>query len=267
MGDIRKPLFVASLVLILLVVLMEVGSLGVLGGAAPPPGSLDSLLPPVDPNDPNSVALAGAMQDSKGDLASMLGQDKPPGRAIPAMALLDGVLLLITALWAVDVLLGSNVYAVASAPTTCVVSLLLTISSIITIIVALVFLLLMVGLLLAVPFGTLAYLALYGFFNRGGAAGALGLIMTLKIAYLICLVIAQPDILRRPSIILLAFTSLLANVIISFLHGLVPGFLVSITDDVAAIVMGILAVIWALFYLIGAILPTLRVVKSLFSFK
>ncbi len=265
MGDKRKPLFIVTFLLILVVVLMEVGSLGVLGGAAPAPGSLTSLLPPPDPKDPNSLALAEAMQDSKNDLEQMLGQDRPPGRAIPMMALLDGILLLITALWALDVLFGSNLYATVSAPVTCVVSFLLILSAILAIILALVFLLLMVSLLLAVPFGTLAYLALYGFFNRGGAAGALALILTLKIAYSICLVIAQPDVLRRLSILLLVLTSFLANLIIGFLHGLVPGFLVSITDDIAAIVMGILGLIWAIIYLISAIMPTLRVIKNLFN--
>ena len=32
----------------------------------------------------------------------------------------------------------------------------------------------------AVPFGTIAYLAVWGFFNRGGASGTLGLLMPLK---------------------------------------------------------------------------------------
>ena len=47
--------------------------------------------------------------------------------------------------------------------------------------------------------------------------------------------------------------SLLGNVIITFLHGFPPGFLVSITDVIGAIIVAILAVIWAIFLLIGAI--------------
>jgi hypothetical protein len=48
-------------------------------------------------------------------------------------------------------------------------------------------------------------------------------------------------------------TSLLANIVVSFLHGLVPFVLVSILDAVAAIVVGVLAAIWALIKLIGSI--------------
>ena len=48
-------------------------------------------------------------------------------------------------------------------------------------------------------------------------------------------------------------TSFLANLIVSFLHGLVPFPLVSITDAVAGIIVGILALIWAIVILIGSI--------------
>jgi len=79
-------------------------------------------------------------------------------------------------------------------------------------------------------------------------------------------VFSHKRFLENKGLVLIILTSLLATVIISFLHGLVPSFLVSITDNIAAIITAILAAIWALFYLIGsipAIIKVLRVDRAL----
>jgi hypothetical protein len=99
----------------------------------------------------------------------------------------------------------------------------------------------------------LIYLAVYGFFNRGGAGITLGLLMTLKIAFGVCLVLAQQRFLQNRGLVLMVLTSFAATAIISFLHGLVPGFLVSITDAIGAIIVAIPAVIWAIFLLFGSL--------------
>jgi hypothetical protein len=49
--------------------------------------------------------------------------------------------------------------------------------------------------------------------------------------------------------------------IIGFLHNFVPGFLVNITDPLAAIVVAILAVIWALFLLVGSLLSVIKALR------
>jgi hypothetical protein len=59
---------------------------------------------------------------------------------------------------------------------------------------------------------------------------------------------------------LMVLTSFLAILIISFLHGLVPIILVSITDMIAAIIIGIIAVIWAIVLLIGGIVGLVKAV-------
>jgi hypothetical protein len=56
-------------------------------------------------------------------------------------------------------------------------------------------------------------------------------------------------------------TSLLANIVVSFLHGLMPMFLVSILDMVAAIVVGVLAAIWAIVKLFGSIPGVLKGIR------
>ena len=52
----------------------------------------------------------------------------------------------------------------------------------------------------------------------------------------------------------------LANIVVAFLHGLVPIILVSIADDLAAVILAIVAIVWAIILLIGSI-PA--VVKSI----
>ena len=69
---------------------------------------------------------------------------------------------------------------------------------------------------------------------------------------------AHPRFLQNKGLVLLFLTSLLGGLIVSFLHGFVPVILVSITDGVAAIIIAILAIIWCIFFLIGAIVSIFR---------
>jgi hypothetical protein len=142
------------------------------------------------------------------------------------------------------------------------VSLLVLLTAIGLIFAAIALLFLMIGMLLAPIFGTIAYFILFGPFDRAGASATLSLTMLLKIGFAICLVLAQQRFLQNTGLVLLIATSLLASVIVSFLQGLVPGFLVSITDDIAAIVVAILAVIWAIIFLIGAIPAIIKAISS-----
>ena len=77
--------------------------------------------------------------------------------------------------------------------------------------------------------------------------------MFLKVAFAVVLVLAQQRFLQNKGFVLIIVTSLIANIVIGFLHGLVPVILVSITDAVAAIIVLVLALIWAVFLLIGSI--------------
>jgi hypothetical protein len=89
--------------------------------------------------------------------------------------------------------------------------------------------------------------------------------MSLKLAFAVVLLLAHQRFLQNKGLVLIILTSLLANVILSFLHGIVPRLLVSITDAIGAIVVGILAAVWALIFLIGsipAIVKALRVDRA-----
>jgi hypothetical protein len=77
--------------------------------------------------------------------------------------------------------------------------------------------------------------------------------MTLKLAFIACLVLGQQRFIQNKGLVFMIVTSLAGNVIVGFLHGFLPRFLASITDAISGIVVGIIAVIWAIILLVGAI--------------
>jgi hypothetical protein len=120
----------------------------------------------------------------------------------------------------------------------------------------------MVALFFAFPFGTIAYLAIWGFFPRGGAAALLSSLMFLKLVCAGALVAAHQRFLQNKGLILLMLTSLVATLVVAFLHGLVPGILVSITDGIGAIIVSIVAIIWAVILLIGSVPAVVKAFRS-----
>jgi hypothetical protein len=181
------------------------------------------------------------------------GSGSPPGYGIPYLALVDGIVAYSLALMVLALVLNPNVQAKLQGIVTLILSFFLALGSLVLILVAFVKLLIMVALFFAAPFGTIAYLAVWGDFPKAAAAIILSLILLLKLGAAICLPLAQQRFLKLKSLILLIATSFLATIVVSFLHGIVPGPLVSITDALAAIIVGILALIWAVVILIGSI--------------
>src|SRR5262245_36051002 len=221
MNELRTPFFVVALVLMALVVLVEVGSPLILGG-----GPADAAL--VEQGDKLDVNV----QDTG-------GVEQPPGRGISYLVLVDGILLYTVALMGVALLIPDRVHARVQGVVTLIGSIILIIVAIVLVIIAFIELLVMVTLLAATPFGTIAYLALWGFFPRGDAAVLLGLIMFLKLAFCVFLMLAQQRFLMMKGLMALVVTSLVCTVIIAFLHGLVPIVLVSIFDDIGALIVAI----------------------------
>lgn len=89
----------------------------------------------------------------------------------------------------------------------------------------------------------------------------LTLLMSLKLAFGILLYFAHPRFLENKGLVLIVLTSLLSQLIISCFQGFPPGFLISITDAVGAIVVGILAAIWALIILIGSVPAVVKAMR------
>lgn len=244
MGGLRVPFFVVAAAAIVLVVLVELGS-PLLLGAAPPSGGL--------------AAPAGALGIEPGDVGAV---EKPPGFGVRYLVLVDVIALYTIGLMAAGLVLPDGLTGRLQGLLTLVGSIVLIIVSIVLLIVVVVTLFLMIGLLVSAPFGTIAYVALYGFFPRGDAAVLLSLLMFLKVVFCVLLVLAQPRFLQNKGLVLLVLTSLVGNLVVAFLHGLVPGLLVSITDAVAAIVLAVLAIVWGIVLLIGSVPAVVKAIKA-----
>lgn len=227
LDELRKPFLVIALVLILLVVIVEVSSNLLLDLGTPGAASLDA---------------------------------ETPGYGITYLAFLDTFVFYITLLIGLGMIIPERVQGRIQGIATLIVSFLGCLGTIFAIIACLIMLIIMVTLLLAPIFGTIAYLAIYGHFDRTGAAVTLSLIMMLKLGFVVCLLLAHQRFLQNKGLVLIVLTSLVANLIIGFLHNFVPGMLVSITDAIGAIIVGILAVIWAIVLLIFAIISIIKAI-------
>jgi hypothetical protein len=218
---IRRPFLVASVILAAFVVLVEVGS-----------------------------AIA----------QRFLATGEPPGLGIPYMALVDGILLYTLILITVSLVVPERVIGRVQGCVTLILAILLILAGLVMVMIAFFLLLLMIGLI-ASFFGAIVYAALFGFFPRDRAAVILGLLLTLKIAAAVCLVLAHQRFLTNKGLVALVLTSLIVNVVVAFLHDLPPGLLVSVTDAIAGIIVAIVAIIWAVALLIGAVIAVLRVLQ------
>ncbi len=253
MDELRKPLFIIALILALLIVLVETGSNLFSKGEARDAQAIRAQLNEIDPE------LARSMDESlpAGSKNSLQGKS-PPGYGIPDMALLDGLMLYSVCLMGISFLLTDRLIGRVQGVVTLIVSLVVLLVAIFKIIATLIKVFLMLGLFTAAPFGTIAYMAMWGFFDRGTATALLSLLLFLKLAFAVCLILAHQRFLQNKGLVAIILFSLLANLIVSFLHGLVPVFLVSITDGVAGIIVLIIAAIWAIILLIGAIISILK---------
>jgi hypothetical protein len=171
--------------------------------------------------------------------------------------LVDGLLLFSLLLIGLGVIVPPAIQARFQGVLTLLYALFVIITAIVLILKALAATILMISMLLAFPFGTIVYLAKWADFNRAGAAAILSVFFTIKLFIAGSVVLAHQRFLQNLGLILIIIGSLVANIIISFLHALVPGFLVSISDAIAGIVVGIVGVILAVVLLIAAILSTI----------
>jgi hypothetical protein len=181
-----------------------------------------------------------------------------PGLGIPSLAAVDALLLLTVTIMALGALaIWPSLLARLNGIVSVIVAFLTLLASLGLVFVAFGLVMLMVGLFLAPPFGTAVYVAVFGHFNRGDASVTLALLMLLKVIAAICVVLGSPYALKSLLFVLMFTSSILLTFLLSFLHGLPPGVLVSITDGVGAIIAFVVAIIWAIIYLVGGIVALL----------
>ena len=197
MDRLRTPFLVVALIAFFLICLCELGSL----------------------------ALLGSENDT--DLTS-------PGLGIPMMAFTDGIVFSTLLMMTLAVVISPQVFGAIQGIISFIVMLLTVIGGIIAIYIAFGLLMLMFSLLMAVPFGTAVYFAAYADFEVGEARAVLSAILLFKIVAVVCVFLAQQKFLEVKGLVFLVLCSFLAGFVISLLHALPPGFLVSITDAVKA---------------------------------
>jgi hypothetical protein len=256
--SLRKPFLIAAVLVVLVALLSCLGSSLVTG----PPPFADRVNQTL--SNPQTVALLEKFDIDPGDAHDSLSDtlpENPPGMGIPALALIEGLLLLVLVITAAPLLIGERITGVLTGGVSIIGGLVVLLAAIATAIVSFTALMLMVSLLLSVPFGTLAYLAIFGSFDTGGAAVFTSLVLGLTLAALVLLVLAQQRFLKGKGLLLLLLTAVLLTFVTSLLHSIVPGFLVSITDALAALITAIVSAIWALLVVIGGIVSAVRVLQ------
>lgn len=183
------------------------------------------------------------------------------GWAIPALTLLDVQLAFTAALLAAPLIFPESITGRIQGIVTFIVALILVIASILAALAAFALLTTLIALLTAVPAGPAAYAARgYANFPNGAAAATLAFIMACKLGSIAALVLAHQRFLANKGFMLMIGTSLLATILISFLHGFVPSFLASVTDAIGALIVAILALIWAV---VGLIFGAIAVFRAL----
>ena len=225
--DLRKPFFIVSLICIGLAVLVELGSMAVIS---------------------NTTSAAASLEAPT------------PGRGIPTLALLDGLVFYATIIMGLALIIPERIQGRLQGIVTLVVAIILLLAAIPVVIGEITLLILMVSLLLSPPFGTIAYLVAFGSFNTDGARIAISTIMLLKILFAIFLILAHQRFLQNKGLMLIIITSFVATFVLGFLQSFVPGILVSITDDIGAIIICILAIIWDLIYVLGGIISVVKII-------
>lgn len=253
--QIRKPFFWAALIAWLLVVLVELGS-----GFLPVPDVSARELrasimrdQPADQDPPDDADLQNMVRARR-------EQPPRPGYAITALIAFDGMAFLGMFWMGAGLVISRRLVGRVQGIVSLILALVTILGGIIAAFVLLALLFVMIGLFLAPPFGTLAYLAIWGFFPRGSAAGTLGLLLFLKLAAGVLLLLAQQSFLKNKGLVVVLVLSLLLNVVVGFLHGFPPGILVSITDVIAALVVLVVGIVWAILVLIGAIVAVIKAI-------
>lgn len=254
MRELRRWALWVAFAAVLMVVLVCIGS----GFVISPPklGARIAALQGDPGGAPDGISIDDLLALNADDFGES-AQD-PPGLAIPYLALANGLLLVILALMVLPLVIGARWTPLVGGIVSLLGGLVAVIAGIVMAIIAFVALTVMVSLFLAAPFGTLAYLAIFGFFDIWASAAALGLIMLLQLAAIVFLLVAQQSMLGNKRLVFFLLLAVVLTLLVMILHSIVPIILVSITDALGALIIAIVAAIWGLLMLIGGIISLVK---------
>ncbi|CAA6806333.1 MAG: Unknown protein [uncultured Thiotrichaceae bacterium] len=187
--------------------------------------------------------------------------DEPPGLAILYLSLMEMLIIFSLGLMLLSLIIGPRVQGRLQGILTIVFSIFIISMAAVMIVKALAQLTMMISLLVAAPFGTIVYLGTYGSFDTAVSQGILGLLLVLKLALFALLIAAHQRFIQNKGLMRLLLISIGLILLTTFLHTIVPGILVSITDAVAALIVAILALIGAVIFLVFSIPPVLKALR------
>jgi hypothetical protein len=261
LSTLRVPFLVIAILVALMIVVIQIGSaflpdvvenlLG--GGGIIDTGALiDEITDQLGEiaSDFDQDALEEFMDDVDEGEVEALREKDPPGYAIAYMAVLDGALLFSMILIGFGVFIPPKIQGRLQGCVTLIFSFFSCLGGIVMIFVALAAVITMVVLFLAFPFGTIAYLVIYGDFPRSTALAYTTLLMSLKILFIIMLLLAHQRFIENKGLMLLYISSVIVNVVVTFIISLPPGIFVSIADGIAGIVAVIVGIIWLILLII-----------------
>lgn len=233
---IRRTFLVVSFAAMALVLVLELAAPHLVGG-----GQVTGTA---------AVAISAGDEGTGAEVASI---DEPPGRGISYLAFVDVALVFLIGQYLLSQVLTGRVHGRVTGIGTLVGSFVMIFVALIALIVAIIEIIIMVSLFFAFPFGTAAYMAIWGGFPRGEAAALLGALLVLQVVSLILLVLAQPKMLRQRGFVVVSIIALVLKLVLSFLHAFVPRPVVAIADDLGAIVNSLIGLILAIVFLVVSI--------------
>jgi hypothetical protein len=268
MGRLRIPFFVLAILVSAAIILIERRSVDPRTVAGFLPGFLTGRQPSSNFEQalaafsPEQQRQLNALRQEKAGEISNLKQDFE-GFGVEALQFVDVYLLFTMLIMSLGLILGEGIHAKVQGVITLIVGIVIIIVAIIKIFIILAKLLLMVGLLLAFPFGTLAYLIIYGDFDTGAAYAVMALLFVLKAVFGVLLVLAHQGFLKNIGLIVYTLLAFVGMIVVSFLYAIVPGFLVSITDAIAGIVLAIIGILLAIWMAIKALIAIVLAIKPI----
>jgi len=233
---IRRTFLIISFVMMALVLVLELAAPHLVGG-----GTVTGVA---------AIAISVGDEGTGAEVASI---DEPPGRGISYLAFVDVALVFLLGQYLLSQVLTGRVHGRVTGIGTLVGSFVMIFVALIALIIAIIEIVIMISLFFAFPFGTAAYMAIWGGFPRGQAAALLSALLVLQIVSLILLVLAQPKMLQQRGFVILAVLALVLKLVLSFLHAFVPRPLVAIADDLGAIINSLIGLVLAIVFLIVSI--------------
>ena len=201
-------------------------------------------------------------------LARVAGPLQTPGIAIGYLSIIDIMIAHTIALMALQLVLPRSLMGRIQGPVTLLLSLVgIFIVLLVLVIGSFMLLMLMLTLLLAVPFGTIAYLAAWGHFAVKAAAATLLLLMLLKIGFAILLALSHQSFLQHKGLLFITAASIGLTWVVGFVHAFVPRFLASIADALAALVIAVIGLVWLILLFVGSLVATIQSIRSSVRFS